>query len=126
MAAEWSGGLQAALDELLKEEHAKEGKKKPAFRVPVEKRLQYYSGWDRKDKRKDAEKVVAMDEEIGRVKKSDTTDVVVRVDDFGGKRGVTIREYLTSEKYTGFTKQGTRIPAEKWEEFKAVVNKVKV
>ena len=70
--------------------------------------------------------VSAMDEEIGRIKKSDTTEIVIKVDDYGGQKGVTIREYLTSEKYTGFTKQGTRIPAEKWEEFKTLVNKVNV
>ena len=96
-------------------------KKKPAFHVPEEKRLQYYSGWGKKKREVDA-----MDEEIGRVKKSDTTDVVIKVDDYGGSKGVTIREYLTSEKYTGFTKQGTRIPAEKWEEFKSLINKVKL
>ncbi len=120
---EQSSGLQDALGKLLKEEQAKEGKKKPAFHVPQEKRLQYYSGWNKK---KNAEKVVAMDEEVGRVKKSDTTEIVIKVDDYGGQKGVTIREYLTSEKYTGFTKQGTRIPAEKWEEFKELIKKVKV
>ncbi|HII30148.1 hypothetical protein COT48_03505 [Candidatus Woesearchaeota archaeon CG08_land_8_20_14_0_20_47_9] len=66
-----------------------------------------------------------MEKDIGRIKKSDTTDVVIRVDDFGGKPGVTIREFVTTERYTGFTKQGTRIPAEKWDEFKDLVNKVK-
>lgn len=65
-----------------------------------------------------------VDEEIGRIKKSDTTEIIIRVDDYSGKKGITIREYLTSERYTGFTKQGTRIPAEKWEEFKELVNKV--
>jgi len=64
-----------------------------------------------------------MDEEVGRVKKTDTTEIVIKVDDYGGQKGVTIRGYLTSEKYTGFTKQGIRIPAEKWEEFKQLVNK---
>ena len=96
-------------------------KKGQSFNVPKEKRLQYYSGWGKKK-----QEASAMDEEIGRVKKSETTDVVVKVDDYGGQKGVTIREYLTSEKYTGFTKQGTRIPAEKWEEFKTLVNKVRL
>ena len=120
MAAEWKSQLSEALDEVKAEESSK--KKKPAFQVPKEKRLQYYSGWNKKKK---AQKVSMMDEEIGRIKKSDTTEVVIKVDDYGGQKGVTIREYLTSEKYTGFTKQGTRIPAEKWEEFKALINKVK-
>lgn len=67
-----------------------------------------------------------MEEEVGRVKKSDSTEIVVKVDDYGGQKGVAIREHLTSEKYTRFTKQGTRIPAEKWEEFRVLVDKVKV
>lgn len=67
-----------------------------------------------------------MDKEIGRIKKNDDTDIVVRVDDYGGKRGVTIREFMTTERYTGFTKQGTRIPAEKWFEFREIINKLDV
>ena len=67
-----------------------------------------------------------MDQEIGRVKKSESTEIVVRVDDYGGERGVTIREYITTPKYTGFTKQGTRIPAAKWKEFKELMGKVEV
>lgn len=67
-----------------------------------------------------------MDKEIGKIKKNETTDIVIRVDDYGGHPGVTIREYVTSERYTGFTKQGTRIPADKWKEFKELVDKVEV
>lgn len=67
-----------------------------------------------------------MDNEIGRIKKNETTDIVIRVDDYGGKAGVTIREYVTSERYTGFTKQGTRIPADKWKEFGELINKVEI
>jgi len=65
-----------------------------------------------------------MEEEIGRIKKSESTEIVVKVDDYGGEKGVTIREFLTTERYTGFTKQGTRIPAEKWKEFKELVDKI--
>ncbi len=67
-----------------------------------------------------------MEQEIGRIKKGPTTEIVIKVDDYGGEKGVTIREFITSEKYTGFTKQGTRIPADKWEEFKKVVEQVKL
>ena len=67
-----------------------------------------------------------MDEEIGRLRKSESTEIVVRVDDYGGQKGVTIREFLTSERYTGFTKQGTRIPTDKWKEFVEIVNRVRV
>ncbi len=67
-----------------------------------------------------------MEEEIGRIKKNENTDIVIKVDDYGGKKGVSIREYLTSERYTGFTKQGTRIPAEKFEDFRKMIEKVKL
>lgn len=65
-----------------------------------------------------------MDKEIGKVKKSDTTEIMVKVDDYGGQEGVTIREFVTSQRYTGFTKQGTKIPKEQWDEFKKLVEKV--
>ncbi len=65
-----------------------------------------------------------MEKDIGKIRKNESTEVVVRIDDFGGKRGVTIREYVTGEKYTGFTKSGTRIPAENFLEFRELVNKV--
>jgi len=67
-----------------------------------------------------------MEEEIGRIKKSDSTEIVVKVDDYGGEKGITIREFLTTERYTGFTKQGTRIPVDKWKEFKEVIDKIKL
>ncbi len=54
-----------------------------------------------------------MEKDIGKIKKNPETEIVVRVDDYGGKKGLTIREFVSSEKYTGFTKSGTRIPAEK-------------
>ncbi len=65
-----------------------------------------------------------MEKELGKVQKNDTTDIIVRIDDFGGKRGLTIREFVTSDRYTGFTKQGTRIPIEKFLEFREIINKV--
>lgn len=65
-----------------------------------------------------------MEKDIGKIKKNDFTDIVIRIDDFGGKTGLTIREYSTSERYTGFTKSGTRIPAESFKEFKEMINKI--
>ncbi len=106
---------------ILDEEVQKEKiRKKPNLYLVKEKRLQYYSGWDKKTK------VKQMEQEIGRIKKSDTTEVVVKVDEFGGEKGVNIREYITTERYTGFTKQGTRIPADKWKEFKALIDKIEL
>ena len=65
-----------------------------------------------------------MDKDIGRIKKNEGTEVVVRLDEYKGKKGITIREYITSEKYTGFTKAGTRIPADKFLEFRDLINRV--
>jgi hypothetical protein len=63
-----------------------------------------------------------MEKEIAKIKKNDNTDIIVRVDEYNGKKGVTIREFVTSEKYTGFTKSGTRIPVEAFESFKEAIN----
>jgi len=65
-----------------------------------------------------------MEKDIGKIKKNDETSIVIRVDDFGGKRGLTIREFTSSDRYTGFTKSGTRIPAQSFKEFKAMINEI--
>tara|TARA_Y100000034_G_C6850283_1_gene385710 strand:+ start:1094 stop:1408 length:315 start_codon:yes stop_codon:yes gene_type:complete len=65
-----------------------------------------------------------MEKDIGKINKNDTTDIVVRVDDFGGVKGVTIREFVTSDRYTGFTKSGVRIMATDFPKFKEMVNAI--
>lgn len=65
-----------------------------------------------------------MEKDIGKITKNDTTDIVIRVDDFGGRKGVTVREFVTSERYTGFTKSGVRILAEDFPKFKEMINSV--
>jgi len=66
-----------------------------------------------------------MEKEIGKIPKNDTTDIVLRVDDFGEKRGLTIREYVTSDRYTGFTKSGVRIMAgDDFKKFKEMINSI--
>jgi len=65
-----------------------------------------------------------MEKDIDRIPKNPDTDIVIRIDDFGGKRGLTIREFVKSERYTGFTKAGTRIPADKFKIFKAAINSI--
>lgn len=65
-----------------------------------------------------------MEKDIDRVAKSQDTDIVIRIDDFNGKRGLTIREFVKSDRYTGFTKAGTRIPADKFKIFKAAINAI--
>lgn len=65
-----------------------------------------------------------MEKEIGKLPKNDQTDIVIRIDDFGGKRGLTIREFVTSDRYTGFTKAGTRISPENFQKFKEMINSI--
>ena len=65
-----------------------------------------------------------MEKDIGKIKKNENTEIVVRIDDFGGKPGLTIREYVTGDRYTGFTKSGTRISAENFREFKNLINSI--
>lgn len=65
-----------------------------------------------------------MEKDIDRITKNSETDIVIRIDDFGGKRGVTIREFVKSDRYQGFTKAGTRISADKFKLFKAAINSI--
>jgi len=65
-----------------------------------------------------------MEKDIGKLKKNDTTEIVVRIDDFGGRKGLTVREFVTSDRYTGFTKSGVRILGPDFAKFKEMVNSV--
>lgn len=65
-----------------------------------------------------------MEKDIGKINKNEQTDIILRIDDFGGRRGLTIREYVTSERYTGFTKSGVRILAGDFSKFKEMINSV--
>ena len=65
-----------------------------------------------------------MEKDIDKITKNPETEIVIRIDDFGGKVGLTIREFVRSERYTGFTKAGTRIPADKFKQFKEAINSI--
>ena len=65
-----------------------------------------------------------MEKELGRITKNPNTDIVLRVDDFNDKRGLTIREFVTGDRYTGFTKSGVRILAGDFKRFKEMVNSI--
>lgn len=65
-----------------------------------------------------------MEKDIGRLKKNDTTDIVVRIDDFGGRKGLTIREFVTSDRYTGFTKAGVRLGTADFLAFREMINSI--
>ena len=65
-----------------------------------------------------------MEKDIGKLKKNDTTEIVVRIDDFGGRKGLTVREFVTSDRYTGFTKSGVRILGPDFLKFKEMINSI--
>ena len=65
-----------------------------------------------------------MEKDIGKISKNDTSDIVIRVDDFGGRKGVTIREFVSSERYTGFTKSGVRILGQDFLKFREMINSI--
>lgn len=69
-----------------------------------------------------------MEKDLGRIKKGEfqgtKTEIVIGIREFNGKAGIDIREFTTSDTYNGPTKKGLRIPADKFEEFKAIINSV--
>ena len=65
-----------------------------------------------------------MEKDIAKLQKNPDTEIIIRIDDFGGRAGVTIREFVKSERYTGFTKAGTRISVENFPAFKAAINSI--
>ena len=67
-----------------------------------------------------------MEKDIGKIKKNADTEIVIRIDDFGGKLGLTIREFTTSERYSGFTKSGTRIPLDSLVDFKQMISSIDI
>ncbi|MBA7715662.1 hypothetical protein ES703_124716 [subsurface metagenome] len=65
-----------------------------------------------------------MEKDIGKINKNDTTDIVLRIDDFAERKGLTIREFITSDRYTGFTKSGVKIMAGDFPKFKEMINSI--
>lgn len=69
-----------------------------------------------------------MEKDIGKINKGEyqgtTTDIVVAIREYNGRVGIDIREHVTSDRYTGPTKKGLRIPAERFAEFKDMINSI--
>ena len=69
-----------------------------------------------------------MEKDIGKINKGEyqgaVTDIVIGIREYNGRVGVDIREFVTSERYTGPTKKGLRIPAESFPEFKEMINSI--
>jgi pimeloyl-CoA synthetase len=61
--------------------------------------------------------------EIGRLRKNESTEIIVQRTEYRGSVGIDIREYVTSDRYTGWSKNGIRIPVEKWQDFKEILDK---
>lgn len=69
-----------------------------------------------------------MDKDIGKINKGEyqgtVTEIVVGIREYNGRVGIDIREFVTSEKYTGPTKKGLRIPAENFQDFKKMIDSI--
>ena len=69
-----------------------------------------------------------MEKDIGKINKGEyqgtVTEIVVGIKEYNGKVGVDIREFVASEKYTGPTKKGLRIPAGDFQKFKEMINSI--
>ena len=69
-----------------------------------------------------------MEKDIGKINKGEyqgaVTEIVLRIDDFADKKGLTIREFVTSDRYTGFTKAGVKISAADFPKFKEMINSI--
>ncbi len=69
-----------------------------------------------------------MEKDIGKINKGEyqgtVTEIVVGIREYNGRVGIDIREFITSEKYTGPTKKGLRIPAEHFQEFKKMIDSI--
>ncbi len=63
--------------------------------------------------------------EIGRVKRDDQVDIILRRGEYMGKEYYDLREYLTAESFQGFTKRGIRVPVSVWPDLDELFTKVK-
>jgi len=77
---------------------------------------------------KEHEIISTMEKDIGKIQKGEyqgtVTEIVIGLREYNEKTGIDIREFTQSESYTGPTKKGLRIPAEKFEEFKSMINSI--
>jgi len=67
-----------------------------------------------------------MNEEIGRVKLSDTVDIVVKKTEFRGEERIDIRKYIKTKRYTGWSQQGISVPVRIWKELYTILEKITV
>ncbi len=65
------------------------------------------------------------EKEIGRIEVDPKSAIVIRLTEWRGKQGLDIRIYMASDIYTGFTKQGIRIPLERIDDLRSMLMKAK-
>jgi hypothetical protein len=63
--------------------------------------------------------------EIGRIKKENCPEIVVRVSKYKGEEWVDMRKYLTTDKFTGWSKQGLALRKKDLPELVALLKKIK-
>ena len=61
------------------------------------------------------------DRELGRIKLGPMTDLIVKETLWQGKMLLQIRKYVTSPRFTGWTKDGIAIPIELKEELQRIL-----
>lgn len=69
--------------------------------------------------------MIEVEEEIGRIKLSDSTEIVIRRTEFKGEQRIDIRKFVKTEKYTGWSKQGISIPVGNWKDVLDLLQKIK-
>ncbi len=65
-----------------------------------------------------------MNRELGNIRLSDNMEIRVVESDWKDTTGIDIRAYMNSQKYTGPTKKGIRIPKEKINELREILSRV--
>jgi len=63
-------------------------------------------------------------EEIGKIERPDTSDIVVRITKFKGTSYIDIRNWIKMEKYTGWSKKGVAIREQDFPALMKILKKV--
>jgi hypothetical protein len=63
--------------------------------------------------------------EIGKIKRDNASDIIIRVTKFKGVTYVDIRHWLKLDTFTGFGKKGISLPVENLDELIEILKKVK-
>jgi uncharacterized protein (DUF3820 family) len=64
-------------------------------------------------------------EEIGRIEREKSSDIVIRKSLYKGRIWIDIRHYLKLEKFTGFSRKGLALPEENLDELIELLQKAK-